>query len=75
MYLIIHFGVIYFTVITRFQIINNNDKFNRKIIERTISTEHPIKKYKSRYNLNEMCQLLNGLQGVAATSLLSYLPV
>lgn len=75
MHLIIHFGVIYFTVISRYQIINNNDKFNMKIIERTISTEHPIKKYKSHYNLNEKYPLLNGLQGTAATSLLSYLPV
>lgn len=75
MYLIIHFGVIYFTVITRYQIINNNDKFNMKIIERTISTERQIKKYKSHYNKNEKYQLFNGLQGVAATSLLSYLPV
>lgn len=48
MYLIIHFGVIYFTVITRYQIINNENKFNMKIIERTISTERPIKKYKSQ---------------------------
>lgn len=41
MYLIIHFGVIYFTVITRYQIINDKNKFNMNIIERTISTERP----------------------------------